>query len=83
MTSFYKQLDNSKSISYANQQSKLDYLNNEDIKNLKKSPYYWSAFTLYGSFDKVNESNNLWSIIGLSFVIMLLLLWLFKRKNGK
>ncbi|WP_083477160.1 CHAT domain-containing protein [Lacinutrix algicola] len=83
MTSFYKQLDNSKSISYANQQSKLDYLNNEDIKNLKKSPYYWSAFTLYGSFDKVNESNNLWSIIGLSFLIMLLLLWLFKRKNGK
>lgn len=83
MTSFYKQLDNSKSISYANQQSKLNYINNEDIKNLKKSPYYWSAFTLYGSFDKVNETNNLWLIIGLSFVIMLLLLWLFKRKNGK
>ena len=84
MTSFYKRLDDSKSISYANHQSKIDYLNNEDIKNLKKSPYYWSAFTLYGSFEKVEESNNLWAFIGVSFVIMLLLvLFAFKQKNGK
>ncbi|AUC83208.1 CHAT domain-containing protein [Lacinutrix sp. Bg11-31] len=83
MTLFYKRLDDSKSISYANQQSKLDYLNNGDIKNLKKSPYYWSAFTLYGSFDKIKESNNLGLFIGVSLVIILLLLWLFKQKNGK
>ena len=83
MTSFYMHLDNSKSISYANQQSKLDYLYNEDIKNLKKSPYYWGAFTLYGSFDKVEDNNYLWLIIGVSIAIILLLLWLFKRKNGK
>ena len=83
MTSFYKHLDNSKSISYANQQSKLDYLYNEDIKNLKKSPYYWGAFTLYGSFDKGEDNNYLWLIIGVSIAIILLLLCLFKRKNGK
>ncbi|WP_083476260.1 CHAT domain-containing protein [Lacinutrix mariniflava] len=83
MTSFYMHLDNSKSISYANQQSKLDYLYNEDIKNLKKSPYYWGAFTLYGSFDKVEDNNYLWLIIGVSIAIILLLLCLFKRKNGK
>ena len=83
MTSFYKWLNNSKSINYANQQSKLDYLKNEDINNLKKSPYYWSAFTLYGGFNPVEKSDNLRLIIGISLAIMLLLLWLFIRKNGK
>lgn len=83
MASFYKRLDHSKSVSYSNRQSKLDYLNNKDIKNLKKSPYYWSAFTLYGNFDKVKETNYMWLTIGVSIVIILLLLWLFKRKNGK
>lgn len=83
MASFYKRLDHSKSVSYSNRQSKLDYLNNKDIKNLKKSPYYWSAFTLYGNFDKVKETNYMWLTIGVSIVIILFLLWLFKRKNGK
>ena len=83
MTSFYKRLDNTNSISYSNRESKRDYLNNKDIKNLKKSPYYWSAFTLYGNFDKVEKTNYMWQIIGLSLLIVLLLLWLYKRKNGK
>jgi CHAT domain-containing protein len=83
MASFYKNLDNSKSISFSNRQSKLDYLDNDAIKNLKKSPYYWSAFTLYGSFDKVEDPNNMWLIIGVSLAIILLLLLLFKRKNEK
>ena len=84
MASFYNSLDNIKSISYSNRQSKLRYLNNNTIKNLKKSPYYWSAFTLYGNFDKVEVNTfNIWLIIGVTLPIMLLLLWLYKQKNGK
>ncbi|WP_452223965.1 CHAT domain-containing protein [Lacinutrix chionoecetis] len=84
MASFYKILNNNNSISHANHQSKLDYLNNKNIKNLKKSPYYWSAFTLYGGFDKVTTNRfYIWIILGVSVLIILLLLWLFKQKNGK
>ncbi|MGB1210420.1 MAG: CHAT domain-containing protein [Lacinutrix venerupis] len=84
MTSFYRNLDNTTSISFANHQSKIEYLNNKDISNIKKSPYYWSAFTLYGGFDQVEHNYfNKWLIIGISIVIILFLLFLYKRNNGK
>ena len=49
MENFYKTYKKTKSFSLANQNSKIDYLNNESIENSKKSPYYWGAFVYYGS----------------------------------
>lgn len=84
MASFYKNLSKTNAINYANRQSKIDYLNNNKITNIKKSPFFWSAFNYYGSFNSVKKDYTyIWSIVVISIVIIVLLLFLFKKKNGK
>ena len=87
MQSFYENYNNTQSAYVSNRQSKLDYLQNEDISNIKKSPYYWGAFVYYGELAKPNESHQLlYIIIG---IIVLLLFIIRKivtqkiRKNEK
>ena len=57
MADFYKNIKENKSFSEANHQAKLDFLNNPEISNSKKSPYYWSAFVYYGTIEKEANSN--------------------------
>ncbi len=84
MKSFYKNYTNSNSAYFSNHQSKIDYLKDKNIQNSKKSPYYWSAFVFYGDLAKQEESYSTYiTPIVICSLIILLLLFLFKRKNGK
>ncbi len=83
MTSFYKNYHKYDSEFIANSTSKLEYLNNDKIANIKKSPYYWSAFVYYGSVTPKKETSFLlYSIIGLLLIVLLVFLFLqLNRKN--
>ena len=52
MQSFYKNYNSNQSAFIANHNSKIEYLENKSISNVKKSPYYWSAFVYYGSLNQ-------------------------------
>lgn len=84
MAYFYKNHDESESVFWANCQSKLDYLQDEDIENIKKSPYYWSTFVFYGDLTKPSQNNYIYpSIFAISLLIAVLLLLVLKKQNGK
>ena len=86
MASFYKNYNTTKSPFAANHLSKLDYLNDPSISNVKKSPYYWSAFMYYGHLTPITQTSKtkyiLFTFIGLGIA---LLLWIIirRRKNGQ
>lgn len=63
MQSFYKNLNQSQSTYYSNRQSKLDYLQDKRISNIKKSPYYWGAFVYYGTLDSEKPRNTVFYIV--------------------
>ncbi len=78
MHNFYQNIKKNQSFFEANRQAKLDYLNNKDIPNAKKSPYYWSAFVYYGTLEKNEAEFNYWYLI-LGFVFGIALIWLIIR----
>ncbi|MWB96561.1 CHAT domain-containing protein [Flavobacterium sp. GA093] len=81
MDDFYKNSKNGQSYFEANANAKIDFLNNPDISNDKKSPYYWSAFVYYGSISAPEEqSNYIVYIISLLVVIGLFLIFNRYRK---
>ena len=59
MNKFYHYIHNGNSYLEANHQSKIDFLNDTNITNTKKSPYYWSAFVYYGALTNKTESLSL------------------------
>jgi CHAT domain-containing protein len=82
MASFYKNYSKQQSAYLANHQSKLDYLQNEAIGNIKKSPYYWGAFVYYGELAKPNKNYQLLYIfIGVAILLIIVFL-LLKFKNS-
>lgn len=84
MSSFYRHLSQTESAFRANHKSKLDYLNDSNISNIKKSPYYWSAFVYYGDLTVEKEMNYTKYIIYVIVIIGIgLILWFInKRKHG-
>lgn len=86
MSSFYSELIKTESAFAANQNSKLAYLNHPDISNVKKSPYYWSAFVYFGDLTEPKSSNDyylmLYLILGLVIAGLILVL-IFKRHTWK
>lgn len=84
MQLFYENYSNSQSVFSANHQAKIDYLENETISNVKKSPYYWSAFAYYGTLDPVKPNYTIYYIIfGIAIALVLLLLGLKYKKNDR
>ncbi len=81
MQSFYKEYNNNKSGYISNHISKINYLENTNISNAKKSPYYWSAFVFYGAVNQpVNSNLSFYILIGI--VIILIIVFLaFKLNN--
>ncbi|UPQ80184.1 CHAT domain-containing protein [Flavobacterium azooxidireducens] len=57
MKNFYSNLKNDLGYFEANHQSKMDYLNDKNLSNSKKSPYYWSAMTYYGTFENKRHAS--------------------------
>jgi CHAT domain-containing protein len=86
MSNFYHDLRQSESAFNANQTSKLAYLNDPEISNIKKSPYYWSAFVYFGDLTEPKSSNNnnliIYIILGL-IIAGLCWLLIYKRKTWK
>ncbi len=56
MRLFYRRLEQGESRTRALQQAKIDFL--ETAPELKRSPHYWAAFTLWGNPDKMFLSKN-------------------------
>lgn len=85
MHSFYKNYSSKSSGVVSNNSSKIYYLNNEAISNIKKSPYYWSAFVYYGDFSKQSVSNySAFTLLGLLIITLIVLFLVYKIIcNGK
>ncbi|WP_044639494.1 CHAT domain-containing protein [Siansivirga zeaxanthinifaciens] len=84
MASFYDYFSKNESAFISNHRSKLDYLENENISNNKKSPYYWSAFSYYGNLEQEKTTNNLfYKIIGLLIGLLALFLLLKLKKHDR
>lgn len=83
MAVFYENLKKTNSVFESNQYSKLAYLSNSGISNLKKSPYYWNSFTYYGAIDSEPEKANylLWIMIAIGSITMILLFWTIHKKK--
>jgi len=83
MRSFYKNYSGSSSGVLSNHNSKISYLNNDAISNIKKSPYYWSAFVYYGDFSKNPTSNfSVITTILLLIITLIVLLLVYKLKRN-
>jgi CHAT domain-containing protein len=80
MQSFYKHYNKQQSAFIANHHSKLEYLANQTISNIKKSPYYWSAFVYYGTLEKAKAYHPLFYIT-FGIIILLIVLLLFLKLN--
>ncbi|MDO6759892.1 CHAT domain-containing protein [Tamlana sp. 2_MG-2023] len=81
MKSFYKSYNKHESAWLANHESKINYLEKETINNIKKSPYYWSAFVYYGSLETAKPQNTIFYIIFGIVIILIALLLMLKFKN--
>jgi CHAT domain-containing protein len=51
MASFYQHYFDEELKFQSLRQAKLDYLENKEISNFQKSPYFWAAFVYYGEID--------------------------------
>ena len=81
MASFYKNYKKTNSKNQALHQAKLDYLNDNTIPSLKKSPYYWSGFMFIGNAT-ISQTNATYYYLGFFvFVVILLLVFLFLQKK--
>ena len=82
MQSFYKNYNEQESAFIANHNSKLEYLENDAISNIKKSPYYWSAFVYYGTLEKAKPNQTMFYMaFGLFILLIVLLLYLKFKKT--
>ncbi|MFC4738651.1 CHAT domain-containing protein [Flavobacterium ponti] len=79
MTNFYKNFEKTNSFFESNYLSKMDYLQNEEISNAKKSPYYWSSFVYYGSIDV--EENNYFYYLLFGGILIIILLLIYGRNS--
>jgi CHAT domain-containing protein/transcriptional regulator NrdR family protein len=77
MTSFYKNLKKSKHISSSIRNSKLEYLNDNEVSGIKKSPYYWAGFVFLGEYqnEKVKTDNSIYylALLLVGFIVFLVI----------
>ena len=95
MSDFYQNIKNNQTYFEANANAKIAFLNNHEISNDKKSPYYWSSFVYYGSISsQENTTNYIVYIISFLGIIGLFLIfnhyqkwkiftWFSKKKSIK
>ncbi|WP_147678513.1 CHAT domain-containing protein [Algibacter pacificus] len=82
MASFYKNYKESQSAYIANRTSKISYLKNESISNVKKSPYYWSAFVYYGELVTPKTKNfTIYICIGILITLFIVFLAMKLKRN--
>ncbi len=82
MSRYYTFLKETASRNGSLQDSQRAYLLDENITNIKKSPYYWGAFVYYGPTDiPTHENHIIWWCILVIFGVFLSFLLI--RKYGK
>ncbi|MCF6361034.1 MAG: CHAT domain-containing protein [Cyclobacteriaceae bacterium] len=74
MQSFYKNYSANQSAFISNHNSKIAYLQSEDISNIKKSPYYWSSFVYYGVLTPAMPNYDMYYYL-LGFITLLITLF--------
>lgn len=77
MQLFYENLSQNGNAFQSQYEAKIAYLSDASIPNAKKSPYYWSAFTYFGTDQPLfsPQSNNvIWMIIGILVILLVLIL---------
>lgn len=79
MTNFYKNFEKTNSFFESNYLSKMDYLEDEQISNAKKSPYYWSSFVYYGAVD--SDENNYFYYLLFGGIVIIILLLIYGRNT--
>lgn len=83
MDDFYQNIKNKQSYFEANSNAKKDFLNDPNIPNAKKSPYYWSAFVYYGTISNAEKSSN-YIVYIISILITIGLFLIFNHyRNGR
>lgn len=95
MSDFYENIKKGQTCFEANANAKIAFLNDPEISNDKKSPYYWSSFVYYGAISpQENTTNYIVYIISFLGVIGLFLIfnryqkwktftWFLKKKSTK
>lgn len=81
MTNFYSNYSSTPSFFESNYLSKINYLENKEISNAKKSPYYWSAFVYYGAIDS-SKTNYIYYIL-FGVILLLLVIVLFRKVSQR
>ena len=81
MGSFYEIYGKSGSAFVANHQSKVDYLDNDNISNIKKSPYYWSSFVYYGEISE-GKSGVSYYFLFFGLLLISLIIWFIQKKTS-
>lgn len=76
---FYDNLKRKKSKSFATQQASINYLEDPNVDNIMKSPFYWGAFVYYGSTESI-ENRNWWPVICLGVLALVILGIRIRRK---
>jgi hypothetical protein len=77
MSNFYQNIHNNNSYQESIHQAKLNFLEDKNIPNAKKSPYYWAPFVYYGSLD--NNKSNLWIWIIASVLLIIIGYFCYKK----
>ncbi|MFC5194529.1 CHAT domain-containing protein [Bizionia hallyeonensis] len=84
MSFFYKSLQETNAVFTANRQSKLMYLHDDSISNIKKSPYYWSAFVYYGNVvAPTAQDQTVYYILGILAFLIIVFLVIRKGKTNE
>lgn len=80
MKNFYENCKKDEAYFRANHLAKTDFLNDRNIPNSKKSPYYWSAFVFYGDISE-SSACNYWYLFGGIVIIIFCLVVVQKTKS--
>ena len=82
---FYSNVKKGAAFFEANHQAKLDFLADESISNVKKSPYYWASFVYYGTLENQQQPNHYltWFLVFFGLIALVLLMKFSKKKTWK
>lgn len=89
MNSFYQHFFGYETVPEALRQSKLDYLENDNISNAHKSPYFWAPFVYYGDVSNDTQLKKpipIWLIASLmvtTFTVMVVIFWIARKNYRK
>ncbi|MEO7977344.1 CHAT domain-containing protein [Flavobacterium sp.] len=78
MSDFYENVKNNQTYFEANTNAKIAFLNDPEVSNDKKSPYYWSSFVYYGSISTQENTTN-YIVYIISFLAVIGLFLVFNR----